>query len=171
MSVLGTGSTSFEAERRGASRVLATDSFAWTSYQENGKAGFELARNELGSRVEDTEIDVLDLSPDRVGRFDLVLFLGVLYHMRHPLLALEKVASVAKDQLIVETHVDMLAIDPPAMAFYPGTELNNDPTNRCGPNPAMVHALLKAAGFRRVQTFAGPFRLPTSTRMTFHAWK
>ena len=44
------GFYSFEAERRGASRVLATDSYAWTTYQENGKAGFELARSVLGSR-------------------------------------------------------------------------------------------------------------------------
>jgi tRNA (mo5U34)-methyltransferase len=165
------GFYSFEAERRGASRVLATDSYAWTSYQQNGKAGFELARRELHSGIEDMEIDVLDLSHDSVGRFDLVLFLGVLYHMRHPLLALERVASVCDDQLILETHVDMLDVDRPAMAFYPGTELNNDPTNWCGPNPAMVHALLRVAGFRRVKTFAGPFKLPTSTRMTFHAWK
>ena len=165
------GFYSFEAERRGASRVLATDSYAWTSYQENGKAGFELARKELRSRIEDMEIDVLELSPDRVGKFDLVLFLGVLYHMRHPLLALERVASVTNDHLIVETHVDMLNVGRPAMAFYPGNELNNDHTNWCGPNPAMVHALLQVVGFRRVRTFAGPFRLPTSTRMIFHAWK
>lgn len=165
------GFYSFEAERRGASRVLATDSYAWKSYQANGKAGFELARRELRSGVEEMEVDVLDLSPEVVGGFDLVLFLGVLYHMRHPLLALERVAAVCEGQLIVETHVDMLDVRRPAMAFYPGTELNNDPTNWCGPNPAMVHALLRTAGFRRVETFAGPVALATSTRMTFHAWK
>ncbi len=42
------------------------------------------------------------------ANFDLVLILGVLYHMRHPLLALERVASVTKDQLVLETHVDLL---------------------------------------------------------------
>ena len=165
------GFYSFEAERRGASRVLATDSYAWTAYQENGKAGFELARRELGSKIEDREIDALELSAERVGTFDLVLFLGILYHMRHPLLALERVASVARDHLILETHVDMLKVKRPAMAFYPGTELNNDPTNWCGPNPEMVHAMLKVVGFRSTKTFSGPSVLPTSTRMTFHAWK
>ena len=59
-----------------------------------------------GSKVEDIELEVLDISPERVGVFDLVLFLGVLYHMRHPLLALERVASVVGTQLILETHVD-----------------------------------------------------------------
>src|SRR6185503_7724443 len=47
------GFFSFEAERRGAARVLATDSFAWTGPNWSSKAGFELAREALGSRVED----------------------------------------------------------------------------------------------------------------------
>ena len=161
------GFYSFESERRGARRVLATDSFAWT----NAKAGFELARRVLESKVEDQFIDVLDLSPERVGRFDVVLFLGVLYHMRHPLLALERVASVTDDHLIMETHVDMLDVARPAMAFYPGGELNRDHTNWCGPNPAMVLAMLETVGFRKTEIHAGPFAMATSTRMIFHAWK
>ena len=117
------------------------------------------------------QIDVLDLSPERVGTFDIVLFLGVLYHLRHPLLALERVASVTRDQLILETHVDMLDVDRPAMAFYPGAELNNDHTNWCGPNPPMVLAMLQVVGFTRAVAFAGPIPLAKSTRMIFHAWK
>ena len=46
------------------------------------------------SKVETTEAEVYDLDPDVIGTFDVVLFLGVLYHLPHPLLALEKVASV-----------------------------------------------------------------------------
>jgi tRNA (mo5U34)-methyltransferase len=161
------GFYSFESERRGAARVLATDSFVWT----HQKAGFLTARRLLQSRVEDLDIDVLDLRPDRVGVFDVVLFLGVLYHMRHPLLALERVASVAGDHLILETHVDMLDVPRPAMAFYPTGELNNDQTNWCGPNPPMILAMLKTVGFSRAEVFAGPFEMPTSTRMIFHAWK
>lgn len=75
------GFFSFEAERRGAARVVAADWYSWRGVgwgTENGKAGFELARDALGSRVEDVEIDVMDLSPERVGTFDVVLFLGVL---------------------------------------------------------------------------------------------
>jgi tRNA (mo5U34)-methyltransferase len=92
------GYFSFEAERRGAVRVLATDSFCWGQGGVATKEGFELARQVLCSKVEDLNIDVLELSPERIGTFDVVLFLGVLYHMRHPLLALEHVASVCKDQ-------------------------------------------------------------------------
>jgi tRNA (mo5U34)-methyltransferase len=74
-------------------------------------------------------MDPLELSPARIGTFDLVLFLGVLYHVRHPLLALERVFSVTHGQLILQTQIDLAAIDRPALAFYQGSDLNNDPTN------------------------------------------
>ena len=142
------GFYSFEAKRRGARRVLATDSFAWSDEGIGSKAGFELARAALGLPVEDREIDVLELAPETVGRFDVVLMLGVLYHMRHPLLALERVASVTAGRLILDTHVDMVGADRPLAAFYPGSELNGDPTNWWGPNEAAVLAMISAAGFR-----------------------
>lgn len=82
-----------------------------------------------------------------MGAFDVVLFLGVLYHLRHPLLALERVASVTRD-LILKTVVDMLGIGRPAAAFYPERELSDDPTNWWGPNPAAVEGMLRAVGFR-----------------------
>jgi tRNA (mo5U34)-methyltransferase len=174
------GFFSFEAERRGAQRVLATDSFCWDGGGWGTKAGFNLARRALKSRVEDKWIQVLDLSPETVGVFDVVLFLGILYHMKHPLLALERVTSVTRRQLIMQTQVDMLGIDRPALAFYPGTELNGDPTNWVGPNPAAVIAMLKTAGFDRVEiihksfsddvTF-DPRRAITPNHITLHAWK
>jgi tRNA (mo5U34)-methyltransferase len=175
------GFFSFEAERRGARRVLATDSFCWGQGGWGTKAGFELARRALGSRVEDLDIDPLELSPARIGMFDLVLLLGVLYHMRHPLLALERVFSVTRRQLILQTQVDLAAIDRPALAFYQGSDLNNDPTNWFGPNPQAVVALLRAAGFTEIKTVSrwaaretsladmnGP---PVSGHMTVHAWR
>jgi len=185
------GFFSFEAERRGASRVLATDSFCWSGEGWGTKAGFELARRALGSKVEDREIDVLDLSPETVGVFDVVLFLGVLYHMRHPLLALERVAAVTRELLVLDTHVDLLSRGRPVMAFYPGGELAGDPTNWWGPNPAAVQSMLRSAGFTKVDVFkpaastgarlarAAKTRLRGGrfldtfgqARMTFHAWK
>jgi tRNA (mo5U34)-methyltransferase len=147
------GFFSFEAERRGASRVLAIDSFCWDGGEGWGtKAGFNFARQALHSRVEDMEIDVMELSPERVGVFDLVLFLGVLYHMRHPLMALERVFSVTGRQLILETHVSMIWYKHPAMIFFPGSELYNDDTNWWGPNPRALEAMLKTVGFREVKT-------------------
>lgn len=146
------GFFSFEAERRGASRVVATDFYSWHGPGWGTKAGFELARRGLQSRVEDVDIDVMDLSPERVGTFDVVLFLGVLYHLRHPLLALDRLASVTRELLILETVIDLVGIRRPAAAFYPGRELNDDPTNWWGPNVPAVHGMLRSAGFESVRT-------------------
>jgi tRNA (mo5U34)-methyltransferase len=146
------GFFSFEAERRGAARVVATDSYSWRGEGWGTKAGFELARRALGSRVEDIDVDVMDLTPERAGVFDVVLLLGVLYHLRHPLLALERLAAVTRELLVLETVVDMVGVSRPAMAFYPGRELNRDPTNWWGPNPAAVRGMLETVGFSRVRT-------------------
>jgi tRNA (mo5U34)-methyltransferase len=150
------GFFSFEAERRGASRVLATDSFSWGGGGWGTKDGFQLARRVLGSKVEDREIDVLDLTPDTVGVFDVVLFLGVLYHMKNPMLALERAFAVTRELLIMSTLVDLTWRRRPAAAFYPGDEANADPTNWWGPNPAAVAAMLRTVGFSRVEIVDGP---------------
>lgn len=143
------GFYAFEAERLGARRVLAVDSFIWKA---GHKEGFELAHGALSSKVEEREIDVLELSPETVGKFDVVLFLGVLYHMKHPILSLERVASVTGQLLVVETVVDLLYLPGKrAMAFYPGTELGQDDTNWFGPTPEAVEAMLRSVGFTRVQ--------------------
>jgi tRNA (mo5U34)-methyltransferase len=179
------GFYSFLCERHGAKRVLATDSVVWTGGWRTGKAGFEVARRALKSRVEDMTIDVMDLRPDAPGRFDVVLFLGVLYHLRHPLLALERIFSVVGEQLILETHVDLADYERPAMAFYPGTELAGDATNWWGPNPLAVEGMLRTVGFREVRTIsiwrpeAGtthwtPNDLAAAKqqgRAIFHAWR
>ena len=143
------GFFSFEAERRGAARVVALDTFSWQARGEGtGKAGFELARRALGSSVEDVEVEVMDISPETVGgTFDVVLFLGVLYHLRHPFAAIERLRSVTNELLILETHVDLVGSRRPAMAFYPGFELERDWTNWWGPNPAAVIGMLEQAGF------------------------
>jgi tRNA (mo5U34)-methyltransferase len=163
------GFFAFEAERRGAARVLATDSFSWTGAGWGSKAGFQLARAALGSKVEDLDIDVMDLCPERVGIHDVVLFLGVLYHVRHPLLALERVASVTGEWLVLETVVDLLGFGRPAMAFYPGRELNADPTNWWAPNLSGAEALLQEVGFERVQVVSpipsAPYR---AARAVYH---
>ena len=182
------GAYSFEAERRGASRVLATDHHCWSGRGWGTKAGFDLAREALGSRVESLDIDVFDLSAASVGAFDIVLFLGVLYHLQDPLNALRRMAAITRELLILETVVDLFYVRRPAIAIYPGDELSGDPTNWCGPNPAAVVALLRCAGFERVSMVwpRGWSRLwsiakaigrkvlrrePPTYRMVFHAFK
>ena len=165
------GFFSFEAERRRASRVVACDYYAWHGVgwgTGRGKDGFELARTALNSRVEDVALDVLDLSPDKIGTFDVVFFLGVLYHLPNPLLALERVASVSRGLLILETVVDMVGIGRPAAAFYPDKELNNDPTNWWGPNHAAVQGMLTSVGFSRVDVITPARSAPYRAARAFY---
>src|SRR5258707_14379379 len=68
------GAYSFEAKRRCASRVLATDSYVWANPAYRGRETIELARAALGLDVELLNIDIMDISPERVGSFDVVLF-------------------------------------------------------------------------------------------------
>lgn len=189
------GFFSFEAERRGASRVVAADYYSWHGVgwgTGDGKAGFRLAKEALSSKVEDADVDVMQLSPGALGTFDLVLFLGVLYHVPDPLGALERVAAVTASQLILETVVDMVGISRPALAFYPNDELNRDPTNWFAPNEAAMVGMLKRVGFAHVETItprrSALYRAARATwhrargknawglafrqdRAVFHAWK
>jgi tRNA (mo5U34)-methyltransferase len=159
------GFNSFEARHRGASRVLATDHFAWSNECWGARESFELARAHLAPDVDALDIDLPDITEARVGRFDLVLFCGVLYHLRDPLGALERMSAVCDRTLVVETHLDAGDHDRPTMVFYPSRELANDPTNWWGPNPACVIAMLQSVGFVRVDYTPHPVH---ETRGIFH---
>lgn len=151
------GFFSFEAKRRGAARVLATDRWdqgatirpdvpaTW-----NRKKRFESAKACLGLEIEELQADVSEITANTVGTFDTVLFLGVLYHLKDPLGAIETVARMARKTLVVETAIDAGDVDRPAMIFYPGSELNNDPNNWWGPNAACLVGMMKVAGFETV---------------------
>jgi tRNA (mo5U34)-methyltransferase len=141
------GFFSFEAERRGAARVLAVDEYVWAGKGWATKDGFETARRILNSKVEDRLMSVYDISPSTIGQFDVVLFAGVLYHLEHPYLALQNVASVTRELLILETHTDLEWKRRPAMAFYPKGELRGDESNWCGLNTPAVKAMLSSCGF------------------------
>jgi tRNA (mo5U34)-methyltransferase len=162
------GFFSFEASRRGAARVLATDSFVWTNPHFRGREAFELARTMLNSDVESLEIDVSDLSPETVGEFDVVLYLGVFYHRYDAIEALGRVARLARQVLVVESLLDLRTIDRPAMAFYPGSEVGGDASNWWGPNEHCLDALLRGHGFSEIEQSAHP---TTDLRGVFHAWR
>lgn len=150
------GFNSFDAHRLGASRVLATDHFAWSDQCWGNREAFELARAHLAPDVEVMDIDLPELSPETVGKFDVVLFAGVFYHLRHPFAVLEQISHLVNEWLIVETHLDALDYDRPAMVFYPTNELANDHTNWWGPNSACVIAMLKDVGFPTVEFIVHP---------------
>ena len=162
------GNFSFEAKRRHAARVLATDHHCWKP-EVQGRDTFQLAKATLHLEIDELDIDVPQLTPDRVGQFDVVLFLGVFYHLVDPIQALQNVAALTKEVAVVESHLDLATVERPAMVFYPGAELNNDPTNWWGPNRACMEALLRLVGFARIQYQAHP--VVGSARGIFHAYK
>jgi len=136
---------SFEMERRGAG-VMAIDSI------DQGR--FRVAREMLGSRAEYRIENVCRLSPEKIGYFDIVLFLGVLYHLKHPMLALEIVCELSTDLVAVESFViddgsDLSA--EPVMKFYESTELCGQFDNWVGPNVACLLAMCRSAGFASVE--------------------
>ena len=136
---------SFEMDRRGAA-VMAADIVE--------RETFQAARKALGSRVEFVLSDVYHLTPERVGRFDIVLFLGVLYHLKHPLLALERVCSLATDLALVESFVTDDGTDlnaPPVLEYYENSELVGRFDNWCGPNTSCLLAFCRTAGFATVE--------------------
>ena len=164
------GYYAFEAEARGASRVLATDYFCWAGEGSGSKEGFLLAREILGSKVEDKNIEVYDLSPTTVGMWDIVLFSGIFYHMRDPIRAMHAAASVANTCMIVETHIDYNNMSEPTMRYIPRTP-GNESSNYWRPNPAMILVLLNEMGFSRVDHRIAIEGLKSSTHGFFNAYR
>ena len=161
------GFFAFEAKRLGAKRVIATDSFVWTHPDWRGRETFDLARECLALDIEAVEIDPTAL-PGLLEPAEIVLFLGVFYHLFDPIDVLNRVAALASEVLIVETHQDMQFLSRPAMAFYPHDELNADTTNWWAPNPACMYQLLRAKGFETVLYQSHPI---TAYRGIYHAFR
>jgi tRNA (mo5U34)-methyltransferase len=174
------GFFSFEAERRGAAAVLATDHFCWSGEGWGTRAGFDYAHRRLGSRVMALDIDVPDIGPETTGVHDVVLFLGVLYHVRDPLAALAYAASAAGELLIVETATALDVLPWPVMRYYQGRELNDDPTNFWAPNRRCLAGMARDLGFNRIEMTGHPVTKPhwrapelywKHNRVVMHAWR
>ena len=132
------GFYSFEAERHGA-HVTAVDCFR----PEN----FFTAHEALHSLVDFREMSVYELRRDTIGSFDVVLFLGVIYHLRHPLLGLERICDVTTDVALIESHVIGGCSRKPAMRFYEVDELAGQYDNWWGPDVDCLVRMARAAGF------------------------
>ena len=152
-----------EAKRRGAGRVLGVDG----QRQHVRQALF--VRKVLGLDLEFRRFSVYDLQPATVGTFDITLALGLVYHLKHLVLALERLYDVTKELLIVET-----AIIPPEQTpesfvqplgeirqtLHPLVYAENPPEakeqvyNWFLPSPAALRALLLNTGFEEVTVFS-----------------
>lgn len=139
------GFYTFEMERRGA-QVVALDLVS--------NPTFLATRDLMKSRAEYVVGDICRLSRKDLGVFDIVLFFGVLYHVKHPQLALENVCSMTADTACVESYViddppDLNAA--PILEFYEHTELRGRFDNWVGPNVSCLMAMARTAGFAEVE--------------------
>ncbi len=159
------GYFSFELERRGA-EVVGMD------YVQAENTGFPIVSKILGSKATYLVENIYNLSPEVHGTFDIVLFLGLLYHLRNPMLAIDHVRSVTKlgGKVFVESHlidnfvslpngtsvklgdVAPLLENVALIQFYPGDSLLGDHTNKVGPNMAALKALFYEGQFEVEQT-------------------
>jgi tRNA (mo5U34)-methyltransferase len=124
--------------------VVAVDYLAKTD------SGFALAAELLGSRVTYLQRNLYDLTATDLGTFDLVLFLGLLYHLPDPLGALRVVRNLARERMYLETLVldfggEMDEL--PLMRFFAGSSWAGDPTNYWGPNVRCVEEMLGETEF------------------------
>jgi tRNA (mo5U34)-methyltransferase len=182
------GKFSFLAEQAGASRLVALDHYAWgvdmvargaywaecaqkgilpdQSLDETefwcpelpGRRGFEFAAAALDSKVEPVVADFQTVDLDDLGQFDVVLYLGVLYHMKEPLTCLERLRAVTKEVAVIETEaVHLQGLDHEVLLqFHAGSTLRTDFGNWYVPTIAALHNLCRAAGFSEVRTLVGP---------------
>ena len=153
------GFYAMEMKRRGASRVVGIDS------DEKYLRQAEFASEVLNLDIEFVRMTVWDIAMLQ-ERFDLVIFMGVFYHLRHPLLALDLIHEhVAKDMLLFQSmqrgsdQLELVASDYdfkevnifrassfPAMYFIENS-YSHDETNWWIPNRSGVEAMLRSAGF------------------------
>jgi tRNA (mo5U34)-methyltransferase len=154
------GFYAFEMKKRGAQRVVGIDTDAHYLRQA------EFMRQTLGLDVEFRQLSVYDVR-ELKEKFDLVLFLGVIYHLRYPLLALDLLRRhVTRDFLVIQsmlrgsTKVEPLEEDysfwESDIFLRPGYpklhfvehRYSGDPTNWWIPNHACLEAMLRQAGFQ-----------------------
>ena len=153
------GFYSVEMKRRGAARVLGIDT------DEAYLAQARFVAEVSGLPIEFRQMSVYQVAALR-EKFDLVLFLGVLYHLRHPLLALDLLHEhVVKDLLVAQSllrgSMNVLTLEKdypfweteifngagyPVMHFVEN-RYSHDPTNWWIPNRACMEAMLRSAGF------------------------
>lgn len=146
------GYFSFEASKRGA-HVTAFD------FRHRDNSGFGLAQHINGmTHLRHYQINVLQMNPEIHGQFDVVLALGLLYHVADPYRALVNCASLSKEALFIESHcIDASVPDDmkekPVMVFHTNParcaehSLGNDPSNFHGFTSACLRYMVEDVGF------------------------
>jgi len=161
------GYWSFAALKRGAREVVAIDDFSdylGSLDKRDRKAWetFDFCKRQLGygdDRCQRLELSVYEANEARLGKFDVVFFFGTLYHLRHPLLALDRLSALCDGEIFVETAIldDFSPYNggfqkgypgrQMVMEFYPGKEYGNNETNWWAPTLYCLINMVSAAGF------------------------
>jgi tRNA (mo5U34)-methyltransferase len=185
------GAISFEMERRGSSEVVLINPYSlsdldfpiqgeWSLdyfqqlFREKGypleevhSGSARLLIDWFNSKVQILHLNVYDLSRKIQKQFDLVLCLGLLYHLRDPLRGLEEIAKVTKDQLILETMClpedDPLAHVKQSWCEFLGGDQGQ---NWWRFNFHSVEKMLRASGFQRIER-----KTIWRSRCVYHAYK
>jgi tRNA (mo5U34)-methyltransferase len=159
------GYFSLQMKKRGAKRVVSIDIMPYVLAQARFMSVWE------GLPIEIREIDTYDV--ESLGTFDYVVFVGVLYHLKHPLYALEKIANICKDTMFFQSVVRGPSGNFDPKPDYPNSEegifdlpeypklyfveksFNGDVSNWWFANQSCLKAMLRTAGFRDIISTAG----------------
>lgn len=152
------GGAAFACESRGAKRVVAVD-----IYDEHW-FGFAAIKEALGSRAEHVQASVYELPELLREQFDLVLFWGVLYHLRHPLLAIDSVRRLTRGAASIETAVCDHELprdrDLAVARFYRRDELAGDGSNWFSPTVAALTDWCLSSGLEPTRVSVWPETAP-----------
>jgi tRNA (mo5U34)-methyltransferase len=165
------GFWTFEALKRGASQVVAIDDFSdyLGSLQEGSRTAwqtFDTCRDILGYTPEQCQridMSVYDVTKEILGEFDFIFCFGTLYHLRHPLLALDRLAPLCRKEIYIESAI-LDDFSPyrggfghgypggqMVMEFYPGKQYGENETNWWVPTLACLGYMVRAAGFNTAE--------------------
>jgi tRNA (mo5U34)-methyltransferase len=145
-----------------------------------GRIVFDITKDILSSSVKPVCAIFEDINENELGVFDVVLHLGVLYHLENPFLSLKKIGRITKEIAIIETlgfvYPDMP--ERPVWEFFNDSRVNKDVTTWWAPSEKGLSDMLYACGFKSVDILYGadtilPFRNnnPQLCRIIAHARK
>lgn len=174
------GYWTFEALKRGASKVLAIENFSDTAptalsqtekmvYNRDNKwQTFDLCREALGytdKQAQRVEVSVYDLSEKEHGLFDVIFFFGTLYHCKYPQLALDKLSVLLteKGRIYIESAIcDDYSPYQGGMGHghkgnvvevYPGDQYGRNPSNYWVPTLSALGCMLQISEMKNIDTW------------------
>jgi tRNA (mo5U34)-methyltransferase len=165
------GYWTFEALKRGAKEVIAIDDFSdylGSLNKSDRKAWetFDLCRTALGYSEDickRIEMSIYDINEKDLGIFDIVFFFGTIYHLRHPLLALDRISALCKNEIYIESAIldDFSPYNggigkgypgqQMVMEFYPGKQYGNNESNWWVPTVSCLMGMVFSSGFGKIE--------------------